>query len=62
MFKLTESLHQFLFKNYKDDYGLIILGHVELFTEEMQREYEEWCKTDEAKPYLEGGALYKEPW
>ena len=57
MFKLTESLHQFLFKNYKDDYGLIILGHVELFTEEMQQEYEEWCKTDEAKPYLEGGAL-----
>ena len=60
--KLTESLHQFLFKNHKDDYGLIMLGHVELFTEDMQKEYLDWVKTDEAKPYLEGGSLYKDPW
>lgn len=61
MVKLTESLHQFLFKNHKDEYGLIILGHTELFTEEMQKEYLDWVQTDEAKPYLKGGSLYKEP-
>lgn len=39
---------------------LIMLGHVELFTEEMQKEYLEWCKTDEGKQYLKGGSKYKD--
>ena len=35
-----------------------MFGHTELFTEEMQKEYIEWCKTDEGKQYLEGGSKY----
>ena len=35
-----------------------MFGHTELFTEEMQKEYIEWCKTDEGKQFLEGGSKY----
>lgn len=60
MVKLTESLKQFLFRYHKDVIGLIMFGHTELFTEEMQKEYLEWCKTEEGKKYLAGGSKYKE--
>ena len=36
-----------------------MFGHTELFTEEMQKEYIAWCKTDEGKQYLKGGSKYK---
>lgn len=47
MVKLTQSLSRWLWVNHRDKIALIMLGHTELFTEEMQKEYLEWCKTDE---------------
>ena len=59
MVKLTQSLEHWLWENHKDIIGLIMLGHTELFTEEMQKAYLEWCKTDDGKQYLKGGSKYK---
>jgi hypothetical protein len=59
MIKLTQSLEQWLWENHKDKLALILFGHVELFTEEMQKEYIAWCQTDEGKQHLEGGSKYK---
>ena len=58
MVTLTQSLEHWLWENHKDIIHLILFGHIELFTEEMQREYLEWCKTDDGKQYLEGGSKY----
>lgn len=55
---LTQSLEHWLFENHKEKMPLIMFGHTELFTEEMQKEYIEWCKTEEGKQYLEGGSKY----
>lgn len=60
MVKLTQSLSAWLFKFHKEKLPLIMLGHIELFTEDMQKDYIEWCKTDEGKQYLKGGSKYKE--
>lgn len=60
MVKLTQSLEHWLWENHKDIIHLIMFGHIELFTEEMQKEYIEWCKTDDGKQYLKGGSKYKE--
>lgn len=60
MVKLTKSLEHWLWINHRDIIGLILLGHTELFTEDMQRDYLEWCKTDEGRQYLKGGSKYKE--
>lgn len=60
MVKLTQSLNKWLFDNHKDILPLIMMGHVELFTEDMQREYLQWCKTEEGEKYLLGGECYKE--
>lgn len=60
MVRLTQSLEQWLWQNHKDKIALIMLGHTELFTEEMQAEYLEWVQTDEGKQYLKGGSKYKE--
>lgn len=60
MIKFTQSFSEWLFKYHKDIYGLILLGHLELLTEEMQKDYLEWCKTDEGKQYLKGGSKYEE--
>ena len=60
MVKPTQSLEHWLWENHKDIIGLILFGHTELFTEEMQKEYIEWCKTDDGKQYLKGGSKYKE--
>lgn len=60
MVKLTQSLEKWLFDNHKDILHLIMLGHTELFTEDMQRHYLEWVKTDEGRKYLKGGEFYKE--
>ena len=45
--KLTKSLKHWLFKNHPDLLPLIMFGHVELFTDEMQKEYVEWLKTED---------------
>lgn len=61
MVKLTQSLSRFLWeKGYKEEMCLMMFGHLELFTEEMEKEYIEWCQTDEGKKYLKGGSEYKE--
>ena len=60
MVKLTQSLQEWLLRNHKDIICLIMFGHTELFTPEMQKEYLEWCKTDEGRKYLKGGSEYKE--
>lgn len=60
MVKLTQSLSKWLFDNHRDIIPLIMLGHLELFTEEMQEKYLAWCTTDEGKQYLKGGSKYKE--
>lgn len=58
MVELTQSLRQWIFENHKDILPLIMFGHVDLFTEEMQMEYLEWCRTEEGKKYLVGGECY----
>lgn len=60
MIKLTQSLTRWLLINHKDILHLIMFGHTELFTEDMQKEYFAWCQTDEGKQYLRGGSKYKE--
>lgn len=60
MVRLTQSLQHWLWENHRDKIGLIMFGHTELFTEEMQKEYLEWCKTDDGKQYLKGGSKHKE--
>lgn len=61
MVKLTQSLRHWLLENHKDIIGLIMLGHIELYTEEMQKEYLDWCQTEDGKQYLEGGSKYEVP-
>lgn len=61
-FSYTESLHQFLWRYHRDIYALVIMfGHNELLDKDLSKEYFAWIQTDEAKPYLEGGELYKDP-
>jgi hypothetical protein len=60
MVKLTQSLQHWLWENHRDKIGLILLGHTELFTAEMQQQYLEWCKTEDGKQYLKGGSKYDE--
>ena len=62
MVKLTKSLTQWLINNgHQDKMALLMFGHVELFTEEMQKQYLDWVQTDEGKKYLQGGEFYEEP-
>lgn len=56
MVKFTQSFSKWLWNNHKDIYGLVLLGHTELITEEMYSEYLAWCQTEEGKSYLKGGA------
>lgn len=60
MVKLTWSLYTWLFNNHRDILALIMFGHLELFTDEMQDEYIAWCQTEEGMSYLEGGSNYRE--
>lgn len=61
MIKLTESLKVWMVKNYPEKLPLLMFGHIEIITEEMEQEYIKWCKTEEGKSYLKGGVNYKEP-
>lgn len=58
MVRLTQSLEVWLWENHREKLPLIMLGHVELFTDEMQRDYIAWCQTDEGRQYLKGGSKY----
>lgn len=58
MIIMTQSLEHWLFKNHREKFGLILLGHTELFTNEMKKAYLEWCKTEDGKQYLKGGSKY----
>lgn len=60
MVRLTQSLANWLWMKDPKLVPLIMFGHVELFTPEMQREYIEWCQTDEGRQYLKGGSKYDE--
>ena len=60
MVKLTQSLEEWLWRYHRETLPLILLGHVELFTPEMQQEYIEWCQTEEGRKYLNGGSKYVE--
>ena len=60
--KLTASLEWFLFKYHPEIYNRISFGHTELYTPEIQAEYEKWVlESPEAKDYLKGGKFYHEP-
>lgn len=55
---LTQSLEIFLFKHHRDKLAPIMFGELEVFTEEMAKEYVAWCKSDKGRPYLKGGHMY----
>ena len=60
MVELTQSMQKWLWDNNRDLIPLIMMGHTELLTTEMWKEYIVWCKTDEGKKYLKSGSEYKE--
>lgn len=55
---MTQSMEVWLFNYHRDEIVLIMFGHLELFTDEMWRDYLEWCKTEEGRQYLKGGSKY----
>ena len=55
---LTQSMEHFLWNYHREKLALICFGHMEEFTDEMAREYAEWCQTEEGKKYLKGGSEY----
>lgn len=58
MVKMTQSMEQWLWKYHRDLFTPLLFGHLELFTEELAREYRDWCLTDEGRQYLKGGKFY----
>ena len=58
MVKFTQSFAVWLFTYHRDKYVPISFGHLEELTEEMSKEYIEWCKTEEGAQYLKGGSKY----
>ena len=48
MVKFVGDLDKFLFEFYPKEFPLIAFGHLELFTEEMQKQYLEWYKEQDA--------------
>lgn len=60
MVTLTQSLEHWLWINHREIIHLLMFGHIELFTEDMRKEYLEWCETEEGRSYLKGGSNYKE--
>lgn len=50
MVKLTDSLKEFLWQSHhREIIPLLMLGHVELFTEEIQQEYADWLAKNQDK-------------
>lgn len=61
MVKMTQSLQHWLWENgYRKELVYIGFGHFEYFTDEMEKKYLEWVKTEEGKQYLKGGSKYKD--
>jgi hypothetical protein len=60
MVQLTRSLSVWLAKFHPDLLVLIKFGHTELFTDELQQAYIDWCDTEEGRSYLQGGANYEQ--
>ena len=58
MIVMTQSFEHWLFEFHREKFTLIMFGHLEKFTDEMKKEYLEWCKTEEGKQYLKGGNKY----
>lgn len=58
MIGLTQSLSHYLWENHRDIVGLVMLGHAELVTDEIWNAYIKWCKTEDGRQYLKGGAKY----
>jgi len=61
MVAMTESLKQFLVRNYPEEYVLIGFGHIEKLTHDIWQEYIAWCDTEDGRQYLQGGSKYKDP-
>lgn len=55
---MTQSMEAWLFKYHRDLFVRIMFGHLELFTDELAKEYVDWCKTEEGRQYLKGGSKY----
>lgn len=55
---MTQSMEIWLATYHRDKFVPIMFGHLEVFTEEMAREYAEWCLTEEGRQYLLGGSKY----
>ena len=60
MVQMTCSFKHWITKYHKGLYVPLTFGHIELLTDELQKEYVEWCQTDEGSSYLQGGANYTE--
>lgn len=60
MVKLTCSMRKWLWDNHRELISLIMFGHLERLTPDMENEYLAWCQTDEGKSYLKGGENYTE--
>ena len=60
MVRMTQSMEHFLWTYHKDKFALILMGHVEEFTEEMAQEYTDWLNTEDGRQYLKGGSKYDE--
>lgn len=59
MVYLTQSMKVFLTKKgLLKEMSLLVFGHLEVFTPEMQKEYREWLQTEEGQSYLRGGENY----
>ena len=57
MVKLTQSLQEWLWRNHKDIIGLIMFGHTELFTSEMQKDVLQ-LRGSKGKAQIIGGNNY----
>ena len=55
---MTQSMEVWLSTYHLEKFALIMFGHLELFTDEMAKEYIEWCRTEEGRQYLRGGSKY----
>lgn len=59
MIYLTQSMKEFFIrKNMMSEMALLSLGHTELYTPELQKEYREWLQSEEGQAYLKGGEKY----
>lgn len=54
----TQSMEVWLFTYHRDLFVPLMFGHLELFTDELAREYADWCQTEEGRQYLKGGSKY----